>query len=54
MIKIETLHVGTRKWKSSFLEFYNKYLDIIDKESAKAEDKCFLVIGTDMRSELRI
>ncbi len=29
--KIETLYVGTRKWKSSFLRFYNKYLDVIDK-----------------------
>lgn len=38
--KIETLYVGTRKWKSSFLRFYNKYLDVIDK-GKKAEDKCF-------------
>ncbi len=29
----------TRKWKSSFLRFYNKY-DVIDK-GKKAEDKCF-------------
>ncbi len=33
--KIETLYVGTRKWKSSFLRFYNKYLDVIDKGQAK-------------------
>ncbi len=41
--KIETLYVGTRKWKSSFLRFYNKkYLDVIDKRAKRKQKiKCF-------------
>lgn len=37
---IETLYIGTRQGKSSFLRFYNKYLDVISK-GKKTEEECY-------------
>ena len=37
---IETLYVGTRKGKSAFLRFYNKFIDVVEK-GKKQEEDCF-------------
>ncbi len=52
--KVGTLYVRTEMEITSFLRFYNKYLDVIDKEARKQEDNVFLVIGTgEYESELK-
>lgn len=37
---IETLYVGTRKGKSAFLRFYNKFIDVVEK-GKKQEEECY-------------